>query len=904
MHRILTFGRDFPKFTGLFLFVLTALSLYRLPMLEYDFTLDRLLMEGDPRAEVYNQVTQTFGSDNITTIYIQDKELFTADKLKRIKEAIRGIEKLQKVSKVESLFNSTSFSNMGDTLSTLPLFDTIPSDQSEIDRLVTIARNNPLFNKKLIAESGNVIGVQVHAIVGDHDAEFNKHLSESLEKYVLELRPYFENVFQLGTPIIYDQIGQGIIGDQKVLLPLSLLVIAASMFYFLRMFSGAFLPLATGGISLLWTIAFMTYAGIPGHLLISMMPLMLFIIGATEDTHVMSEYIEGLEHEGDRSRAITYFAKKISVAILMTSVTTIIGFATVMVNKIIMLKEFGLVLAVALFFNFIVTILFIPWYLSLFGEKKSPFEASDQGAQEDQEKFSAKLFRKLADVIYSVTLHRKVLLILMILFYSGFTLYHGKDVKADNGALSNFKENSEIRQNVVTFNKSFPGITNFYIALKAPGHRPFRKHENLQKVLEIFQFIEHSKTWGGARSFAEMIALVNRELNKSAPSEFQIPENDALISQYLLFFTRQDMEHFVSADYSQANIVVNHQIISSHKYIEELEVLKGQLTEMLKGTGITFELTAKSILNAEAGETIVTSQIESIILTVMMIFLLMALLFWSFKVALFSIVPNVLPILGFFGFMGLFEIPLNIGTSVIAVISIGIAVDDTIHFFFRFNEYLKEFGTKEEALKATLKAETRPMVTTSLSLSIGLCLALFSSFVPIIAMGTLTALVMGFALVSDLFVTPQVLMSGNFKGFVTVLDLWACKVPSQFWKITDYMGQMTIDEAKRLLLGVKVISNHRREPKRIVAAEFFVLRGRVELVRKASRQGEEGELLAVRAFEAGAMIREKADENSFYVLTTGSEIIPIDRVYLKRFRQIFPTRASEVEKMFPEIAAS
>lgn len=900
MHRILTLGRDFPKLTGIFLLLLTALSLYRLPKLEFDFTLDRLLMDGDPKALIYNELTEVFGSDNITTIYIRDQELFKAEKLKRIKEAIRGIEKLEKVSKVESLFNSTSFSNVDGTLSTLPLLDTIPDEQEKIDNLIAIARNNPLFNKKLIAESGNVIGLQVHAIVGDHDAEFNKHLSESLQKYVLELRPHFEDVFQLGTPIIYDTIGQGIIGDQKILLPLIFLVIAVSMFYFLRMFSGAFLPLATGGLSLLWTLAFMTYVDIPGHLLISMMPLMLFIIGATEDTHIMSEYIEGLEHEGDRSRAITYFSKKIAVAILMTSVTTIIGFATVTVNKIIMLKEFGLVLAVALFFNFIVTILFIPWYLSFFGERKSPFE----GSHKDEEKFSAKLFRWLSEIIYSVTLHRKVLLLLVVGIYCAFTLYHGKDVKADNGALSNFKEDSEIRRDVLTFNKSFPGITNFYIALQAPGPKPFRKHENLQKVLEIFQFLEHSKVWGGARSFAEMIALVNRELNDGNPSEFRIPDNDALISQYLLFFTRQDMEHFVSADYSRANIVVNHQIISSHEYIEELEILKEQLTEMLAGTGITFELSAKSILNAEAGETIVTSQIESIILTVMMIFLLMALLFWSFKVALFSIIPNVLPILGFFGFMGFFDIPLNIGTSVIAVISIGIAVDDTIHFFFRFNEYLKEFGTKEEALKATLKAETRPMVTTSLSLAIGLCLAVLSNFVPIIAMGTLTALVMGFALISDLFVTPQVLMSGNFKGFVTVLDLWACKVPSHFWRITDYMGQMSVDEAKRLLLGVKIVSNHRRGPRVIAASEFFVLKGRVELVRAASRQGEEGELLSVRAYDAGAMIREKPDENSYYVLTTGSEIIPIDRVYLKRFRQIFPTRANEVEKMFSEIAAS
>jgi len=122
-------------------------------------------------------------------------------------------------------------------------------------------------------------------------------------------------------------------------------VIAISMFYFLRMFSGALLPLLTGFISLLWTVAFMTYVHVPMQVLISMLPLMLFIIGATEDTHIMSEYIEGLEHKGSRYKAITYFSEKITVAILMTSITTIIGFATVTVNKIIMLKEFGLVLA-------------------------------------------------------------------------------------------------------------------------------------------------------------------------------------------------------------------------------------------------------------------------------------------------------------------------------------------------------------------------------------------------------------------------------------------------------------------------------------------------------------------------------------------------------------------------------
>ena len=901
MHRILTIGRDYPKLTGLFLLILTVLSIYRLPMLEFDFTLDRLLMDGDPKASYYDEVTEVFGSDNITTIYLKDKDLFTPQKLKRIRESISEIEKLEKVSKVESLFNSTSFSNLGDSLSTLPLLDVVPDDQADIDRRIAIARRNPLFNKKLIASEENVIGLQVHAVVGDHDAEFNKHLSDTLELQVKKLSPYFEEVFQLGTPKIYNTIAQGIIGDQMTLMPLSFLVIAISMFYFLRMFSGALLPLLTGFISLLWTVAFMTYVHVPMQVLISMLPLMLFIIGATEDTHIMSEYIEGLEHKGSRYKAITYFSEKITVAILMTSITTIIGFATVTVNKIIMLKEFGLVLAVGLFFNFIVTVLLIPLYLSLFGEKKSPFEDKDK---DGGEKFSAEIFRKLSNFIYSVTLHKKMMLILIVLFYSAFTLYYGKDVKADNGALSNFKEESPIRKDVVTFNKSFPGITNFYITLNGLGDRPFRKHESLQKVFEIFNFIEHSEAWGGARSLAEMIALVNRELNDGKDEEFRIPSNDALISQYLLFFTREDMEHFVSADYTRANIVVNHHIISSHRYIEELDKLKGDLTRILAGSGITFQLTAKSILNAEAGETIVTSQIESIILTVVMIFFLMALLFWSFKVAFLSIIPNVLPIFGFFGFMGFFNIPLNIGTSVIAVISIGIAVDDTIHFFFRFNEYLKEFGTKEEALQATLKAETRPMVTTSLSLAIGLCLGALSSFVPIIAMGTLTALVMFFALVSDLFVTPQVLMTGKFKGFVTIIDLWSCKVPSTFWKLTETMGKMTLDEAKRLLLGVKIINNPDRHDHKISEQSFFVLRGSARLVRNASRSGDDEQALAVREYEAGALVREKTDENSYYVLTPHSEIIPIDKVYFKRFRQIFPTRASEAEKMFPEIAGS
>lgn len=894
MYRMLTFGRDFPKLTGFILLSVTLFAISRLPHLEFDFTLDRLLMKNDPQAKFYDDAVATFGSDNITTIYIKDERIFEAGKLKILKDLIPELEKLEKVNRVESLFNSPSFSSIDGILSTSPLFGTIPETSEGIETYVLKARENPLFNGKLIAKDANVLTLQVHAIAGDHDAQFNQHLSESIEEKLESIRPHFQEVFQLGTPVIYDTIASEIMGDQKVLLPLVFVTIACFMFYFMRTISGAVIPLAAGVISLLWVLGFMTLVDVPVHLLISMLPLMMFVIGSMEDTHMMSEYVEGLEQEGSRHKAITFLAKKSANVILITSMTTIIGFASITLNEIIMLKDFGLVLSVGLALNNIVTILFIPWYLSIFGEHESPFKND----KEEGEKFSAKLFRKLADLIFHFTLrHRRVLIIAAVVIV-GSGGYFARDIVADNGALSNFKKGSEIRQNAEELNQHFPGITNFYVVLTAPGERPFRKHEGLKKLFEISQSIENSSAWGGSRSFAEMLALVNQEMTGAGKSEYRIPENDDLIAQYMLFFTRQDMESFVSADYSKANIVVNHQIESSYKYIDELELLKADLERMLAGTGITFELTAKSILNARAGETIVTSQIESLVTTILMIAALLAILFGNVKIALFALLPNVMPLFGFFGFMGFFGIPLSIGTSVIADIVIGIAVDDTIHFFYKFNKCLKDFPVKEDALRETLRIEVRPMVTTALSLSFGLSLAAISSFVPIVAMGTLMALSIGFGLVSDLLVTPQILMTCKFRGFVTILDLWSCKVPSSFWRLRDSLGLIALDEAKRMLLGVKIIENKKDERMVLPRGPLFVLEGSVFLERQGGRSGDTGQALAVREYSDGALIIEDIGPEATLVAAKHSRVIPLDKNYFVRLRQILPERGEKMEQHF------
>lgn len=729
----------------LLLLIPTVASLFFIKQLKSDPSFDRLLIKNDPEKIVYHQVTEQFGDDNSILIYFEGPNLLLKENLLKIRQFVWDAEEIEEVQKIDSLFTTPHFVGEDGLLSTTAALEDIPDEQSEIDRIIETTVQNPLIATRLIAKdkSSLVLNIQI-----DSSKRSLKDISLLIDQRLESLDLHIKRKFQTGTPSIDLFIFNQMIESQKTLLPAIIFAIALFILIGSRSIHAAVIPMIVVLIGIIWSGAFMVVMGIPIQLLVSTIPCITFILATTEIVHIKTAFYEQFSLGKSKMEALEEALNETSLPITLTALTTTLGFGAICVNKIIMLKEFGMVSAFALVSSFIVTILYTPLHIKYFMRKTKIDKSSNEGL---------KLFKVLAQKFYALK-NYKGLIILSLIAYIGTTIFFAQDVVTDNDSINMIKKSAEPRKKLSIFEENFGGINSVFVIFELKNGN-FKDPKNLELLFQLEREIFQIKEFYDAESFGGLMAHINNQMMTSVSGEdqYRTPKSKQLVAQYLLSLTRDDYEKYVSADFKRANLTVRHSISSSSKQKAAINKLRTFIDNKIKGTQLSYKITARSILNQRAGETIIRAQSESIIIMIIIIFMIVSFLFKDIRMGFAAIPPNLLPILGLFGAMGILGIPLNIGSCIVAAITVGIAVDDTIHFFTRFKTLQNKHNDVQLSIEKTIREETSPIVITSVSLSIGFSLLLLSKMVPLNQFGLLSAIVILLAMISDLVVTPAVL---------------------------------------------------------------------------------------------------------------------------------------------------
>ena len=892
IESVVTWSRMNPVIVLIVAGIITAFFAYQMPKIRVDASASRMMVKDDPNRIFYEETIETFGSDNTTVIYVKDEKLFTYEKLEAIEEVFYELQDVPGVSRVNGLYSVKNFKGMDGYLDTNPLLDPIPEEQADLDSARKDAINSPLMLGSMISEDGKVMAISVIAEPDTEDDDFDKNFSTAIDEVIAPLKDKVDEVFQIGTPLTRRSIIYHILDDQMTLVPMAVAILLVLLVVGLKSFNGAIIPVITGGISVIWAVGFMTLMGIPIQVLTVIMPCLVLVLGATEDMHIISEYFHGIEEGNNKIQAIDFMAHKVSTAILLTALTTLLGFASIILNDITLLKEFGIASTFGLFVNFWVTITVVPACLRFFGESKSPFKKKDKEGEE-----GGKLFKWVAEKSIRIVNTKKRLTVIVYCVLILICCYGITMIKVDNDLLGYFKASSDIRVKADILHEDLAGAQTFYVTLNAHEKGAFKKSEVLKKVFAVQGYIDGSGDFDNSVSLSNNIALVNREMNGGTQDKYLIPDKDELVSQYLLFFTRDDIDRYVSSDYSEANIVVRHNLSSSF----DLRIALNKLTEVLKKqfdeTEIKYRYTSESILINSAAESIAVGQVQSLGLMGLIIFVIMCVLFVNVKAGLLSLIPNLFPIMLLYGVMGIFGVPLNPGTAMIAAIAIAIAVDDTIHFMVRYNEEMRIHNDQTKAMESSIREETRPVVTTSFALALGFASLGFSHFVPLIYFGLLSAMVMILALMSDLFITPMLLVSTKL---ITIWDMVSLKLRETVVNKSPLFQNMKKWQIKKIVLlaftktfnkGDLIIKQGAKE-----RTMYLILDGsvQVESTRADGRKTVFQELHSGEVFGEIALVDEVERTADVVALGDDTQVIEIDWKSLERIRKIFPHLASKL----------
>ena len=770
--------------------------------LEIDTSFNSLIPADEPEKLAYQRAMDQFGSDNKTIIYIRDKQLWTADKLTRLDGLVRALKDIKHVYRVNSLFNLRIIEGKRDQnnkpqISSKLVLDGVPADDIEAEQARLRAGSNPLYTGNLFSEDGTVTAIIVTVQDLEDSEDFSIDVYNKLETLIGPQRPYFEQVFQVGPPRINAELQQSLTADFKLLGPLSAIVLVGSILFFMRSMLAAMIPLVTSVLAIIWTFGLMGWLGIPINILSVMIPSLIIVIGSTEDTHMMSAFFgrlsEQTENQGSvtvsqKNQAIRYMAKHTGLPMLLTVLTTFLGFASNLFGNIVLIQHFAIASTLAILFNGVITILVVPVMLAKFGKNIGRGTGSSELYGNNLPDQIIRVFRITQDRFPNVVL--SITLVLCVFF-----TYQASHLYVTNDPLSYFPDDKPLIQETHTIHEDLAGIKVFFIALEAENDKAFLEPENLRKINKIQNFLAKQAVFDTTLSVVDHLKYVNGQFQGEFSAN-KIPPTRQLVAQYLMFFHRSELESYISHDYRRANIVVRHNISDSHTLNDYVDELK-DFANNISGDGITARVVGQNLLVNRAAEELMISQIKALVLLLALIFVLMSIMFTSLKGGAIAMIPSVIPIILMFGIMGLLGIPLNPGTAMIAVIAVGIAIDGTIHLLAHYNELCRATSDYEGAVHQAVKEVAAPLIISSVALSLGFGILLLSNFTIVAQFGALGAFTMLISIFANLLITPIIMTRIRLVGLYQII---AMKVDSAVLDSSPLFANMTNYERRKAIL--------------------------------------------------------------------------------------------------------
>ena len=502
-------------------------------------------------------------------------------------------------------------------------------------------------------------------------------------------------------------------------------------------------------LSVIWTLGLMAFLGVKQNIVSTMLPVFLISIGVADTIHVLTEF----NHEAKskpRKQAVFDTLKSLWTPMVITTLTTAVGFLSLMSTDIVFIKEFGLFVAIGVIFALIITVLLLPPVLLKLAKTKSIDTNISQFEQESRSE-------RCILVVNRLIAERKksfLLVITMLMVGCGFSL---SQLNIDNKAIKYFDEESQVRIDDEIINQYFAGSMVFSLTLKSNQPDTFKQAENLRKIEQIQHRLAEHADVGFSYSAVDFIKLLNQRLNEDNIDKFKLPIDEGyLVGQYFFLYESSDgrgVFDTVDPTYQTARIIVfNHSDQSTvvEKTLNDVLLF----AQTILPENIEIEASGFGELLVSTKNEVIYGQITSLSMSLLGVVILLSIMFKSFKFGVLGAVPLSLTVYFNFSIMPLIGMDLDIGTALVAAIAIGVGVDYAIHFISRFLQHKNMGSNTESAIEAALKAVFRPIIFNTLVLSLGFSVLGFSTFAALANLGYLVAMTMLLSAIATLFILP------------------------------------------------------------------------------------------------------------------------------------------------------
>lgn len=735
---------DHPRLTLFTLALVTVIFGSFLKDLRLEFSIEQLFTQDDPRVERFLQFRDEFsGVDNILFLIYESNNPFSKENLDKNRQLIESLETIDGVESVTSLTNLELFTEGGDYL-LQPVYERIPYDTDSLLMAKKTIMQSELVRNYIISADGKMASIMIEIDRDYNDYDGRKRILSEIDQFQMVVDWKWH---QAGLPVIRTRYVQYMIQDNiRFLFPVAL-VISILLALLFRSFAGVLLPLIVIGLTIIWTVGLMAKMGIDINIISYMIPTLLMIISVSDSVHFMVKYFQALHEFGHRREALFQTIKKIGTALMLTSVTTAVGFGALSFVNIKIVSEFGIFTAIGVFFAFIISILFLP---SMFMLMK---QTADDKLIIYNVGVRVKVVQKISTLVRAYPKH----IIISWCFIACIGTWGAVKINPHSKLLEDLRPGNKLLDDMKVAENRMGAILPVEIILEIMNDGPY---EDIQDV-EVMQFLDRVGAFmsaipeiGKVMSVTQYIKEIHQAMNDGDPAFYHVPNSRNLISQYMLLY-ESEFETFFNLDYTKLRIAAQIKDIDSRRSAEIEEEINNFIMANAP-SGVKAEVTGTAFIALRTNNYLVRNLAGSFFIAFIVVTLLMAILFRSVKMALISVVPNLIPMMMMAAVMGFFQVSLRPSTAMTFAIAFGIAVDDTLHYLTRYRMELSD-RHYQKANDATMMSTGVAMMSTTAILVSGFMVLTLSEFTFSIQFGILSSITILSALIGDLTFLPALL---------------------------------------------------------------------------------------------------------------------------------------------------
>ncbi len=733
--------------------VFTGLSSYFGTKLDFDYNFENFFPQNDPDLEYFLEFRETYENDNdYVLIAIGDSEgIFNKTFLNKANQFSKDLKQLNHVDEVISptdlklpVLNAFGYIE-------IPLLHINNPGKYKNDS-IRITKS-PEYSKTLFSSDFKSICIVIH-----NSQIISKKASDELLSAIENLiSSYnFEEVHFAGKIRGQKTYLTKMRNEMILFLSISILLIITFLLISFRSVFGVVIPMITVLIAIIGVLGIMQIFGKSLDIMSTLLPTILFVVGMSDAVHILNRYIEELRSGKEKMDAIKITFKEVGMATFFTSLTTAVGFITLMMVTIKPIQEFGLYTAIGVILAFAVAIILLPATLSL-TKKPKIFQNSSNSIFWNKILSNGFLFvlKNPSKIVIAYSI------ILVISIIGIFQL------QVDYKLIEDLSEDNPVQKDFRFFENKYSGIRPFEMVISTKDNSSIFDYEVIKEMDKIETYLYEDYEAGFIFSLVSVIKSINKSTHSGNSEFYKIPPKETRYKSLLKKFNRTNLKDkirkIVKADNSSCRFTGKMDDIGSRRVKKRNEKFEKFFKTKIDTSLIEYKMTGTALLVDKNTESIATNMIVGLSIAFLLIALLTGFIFKSIRMALISIIPNAVPLALIGGLMGYLGTNINMSTSIIFTIAFGIAVDDTIHFLSKLKIEQGKGKSFIYSLKRTYLSTGKAIILTTLILCGGFISLIFSDFKSTFLIGSYVGLTLFIAVITDLVLLPILLLLTNAK---------------------------------------------------------------------------------------------------------------------------------------------